>query len=304
MELQINPNAAQILEIEIDESLMERTQHGQFAFPFTAYYDILKEKTLGFVNWHWHKEFQFCLVTGGAITCHINSSEYTISAGDGIFINSGCLHMVRSADGYEGTYICFNFHPKLLKLFPGSVFETRYLLPYTDSMTPESVLFSRSVSWQRDCLELFIRIYNLLEHESQGYELEIISLLYQFWCLLIRNIDFPDNKKRKNGHQNQIVSAILSYIAQNYSEALSIKDISKAAACSGSECCRIFKRTLNQTIFEYLNTYRLEQAAELLANSTLSVSDIAYETGCCSTSYVIKNFKKFFHTTPLQYRKR
>ena len=64
----------------------------------------------------------------------------------------------------------------------------------------------------------------------------------------------------------------------------------------------MFRRVTGETIFSYLNSYRLEQGAVLLRSTALPVTAVAYETGFCSASYFIKQFKKLFSVTPLQYR--
>ena len=84
---------------------------------------------------------------------------------------------------------------------------------------------------------------------------------------------------------------------------VALDQITKAVLFSPSECCRLVKRVTGETIFSYLQSYRLAQSAHLLRHSALSVSQIAYDTGFCGTSYFIEVFKAKFDVTPHRFRK-
>lgn len=102
--------------------------------------------------------------------------------------------------------------------------------------------------------------------------------------------------------ENAVVQNILAYIRRHYDGRVTLKDIAKAVSYSEGECCRIFKKIIGETIFSHLRTYRLSRSMELLKNTDLSISQIAYETGFCSASYFIETFKAQFSITPLHYR--
>lgn len=53
-----------------------------------------------------------------------------------------------------------------------------------------------------------------------------------------------------------------------------------------------------------IKQYRLKKAADLLRNSTLSVSEVIYETGFNSRSYFYKSFNEMFHCHPKDFDRR
>jgi signal transduction histidine kinase/DNA-binding response OmpR family regulator len=63
------------------------------------------------------------------------------------------------------------------------------------------------------------------------------------------------------------------------------------------------KSITNQSPIEFIRTIRLNQAAELLKEGKLNVSQIAYEVGFNTTSYFTKCFKIQFGMTPTEYIK-
>ena len=66
---------------------------------------------------------------------------------------------------------------------------------------------------------------------------------------------------------------------------------------------RKIKAILVISISEYIQDFRLEKSKELLENSKLSISEIAYSTGFSSPNYFSTSFKNKFGKTPKEYRK-
>ncbi|MEA4898635.1 AraC family transcriptional regulator [Bacillota bacterium Meth-B3] len=67
--------------------------------------------------------------------------------------------------------------------------------------------------------------------------------------------------------------------------------------------CREFKRMMDCTPTEYINSARLDLARRMLENPTLSIVDICYAVGFESVSYFYQLFKAKFGNTPSRYRK-
>ena len=94
--------------------LRERTRHGTSDFPVAMYrmkfdrqYDLLAPL-------HYHKEFELVMVTEGMVTVQIEKDPYTFHRGEGAFVNSGQLHVIRAADGGRHGFIAVVFDPALL----------------------------------------------------------------------------------------------------------------------------------------------------------------------------------------------
>ena len=112
----------QVYDIHLNKQRREETLHGSFALPLAVYTTVIRRNVLGFVNWHWHEELQFCLVTRGAVEFHVSETVLSLSPGQGIFINAGQLHMARDGDG-QGAYLCLDFHPRLIAGTAGGAVE-------------------------------------------------------------------------------------------------------------------------------------------------------------------------------------
>lgn len=64
-----------------------------------------------------------------------------------------------------------------------------------------------------------------------------------------------------------------------------------------------FREVFGTTVFGYFNTLRLEQAHQLLCNTSLSVSEIAYQTGWAHPQHFNRAFKRHYGITPGQVRR-
>ena len=78
--------------------------------------------------------------------------------------------------------------------------------------------------------------------------------------------------------------------------------VAASASISKSECFRCFSELSKTTPIEYINQFRLLQAAQALSNSGKSISDICYATGFNNTSYFSKRFKEQYGMSPKAYR--
>lgn len=294
----------QIFDIKIDADQKEITGHGKAAFPLAVYHSVMSRNILGFTNWHWHDELQFCLVTRGSICFFVNDRKHRLERGQGIFVSSGCLHMAKPAQDPHSSYICLNVHPRLLGAFPGSMMESRYVTPYLNNPSLEEAVLSSQILWQKEILDGIAAISRLYEKREFGYELEICSMLNTMWVLLLRNLkERPSQHSQGRESSNIAVQKILAYISRHYSARITLEQIAKELSFSTGECCRMFKRVTGETIISYLILYRISKSTELLRDTDLSVSQIAYETGFSSTSYFIGKFKAQLGVTPLQFRK-
>lgn len=76
----------------------------------------------------------------------------------------------------------------------------------------------------------------------------------------------------------------------------------KSAHLSSSQFSRSFKKHTGTSPYDYLLSVRLARAKELLKNTNLPISDIAYQTGFASDSNFIYFFRKNEGISPLKFR--
>ena len=92
------------------------------------------------------------------------------------------------------------------------------------------------------------------------------------------------------------------YIHDNYSEPVSVTDISAQAHLSPSYFATVFRVLTGFTVKNYFNRYRLHRAATELAESDKRIIEIAFEVGFSSQEAFTRSFSKAYGITPAQFR--
>src|SRR5882762_9253345 len=83
-----------------------------------------------------------------------------------------------------------------------------------------------------------------------------------------------------------------------------IRDLALEFNLSPSYLQRLFKHQTGVCMGEWINEQRLQRAARLLANSYLSVKEIAHNVGYEHASSFIRAFERRFTQAPARYRKQ
>lgn len=291
-------------KFNIDASLRELMPHGSASFPMEVEWADFRRRVGGMISWHWHEDLQFFLISEGEVEITVGRVRHHLKEGEGLFVNSGLLHMSRSlSEGWRSAYYCLDFSPMLLSLFSGSIFEKKYVRPFLSTLFLDGYRLNPETLWQKEILDNTLRIAELTEGKEFGYEYKIVNLLTAMWLELLSHSN-EDKAADGNRLQEKAVCSIITYINEHYSEKITLEEISEAVHKSQSECCRLFKLIAGRTIFQYLEELRIEKATILLKTSPLSVDQISMRTGFQSSSYFIKKFREKTGLTPLAFRKK
>lgn len=105
-----------------------------------------------------------------------------------------------------------------------------------------------------------------------------------------------------NPLDRQFIDKILSIINENIAlEELGVAFIADKMCMSSSTLYRKIMAILGVSTNEYIRRIRLNRAADMLVNSGLSITDIAFQTGFGSHSSFAKAFKKEYGMTATEY---
>ena len=85
---------------------------------------------------------------------------------------------------------------------------------------------------------------------------------------------------------------------------ISLEEIAKVANLSPTAFCRLFKQRTNRHFVEYLNEVRISNACKFLLETSLNVSEIAFQCGYKTLSNFNKIFKKTTGLAPKEYRQK
>ena len=91
----------------------------------------------------------------------------------------------------------------------------------------------------------------------------------------------------------------LIYTPDSYT---SIEHLAREYQVSSSQLQKVFKRFYGISIYQYLRSYRLEQAAQALRETDRPVTEIALDAGFSNPGKFAGSFRERYGLPPLQYR--
>lgn len=104
------------------------------------------------------------------------------------------------------------------------------------------------------------------------------------------------------GAGNPAVKRALAWILAQYGRPFTRSRLAEAAGVNEDHLSRLFHRELGIGIWDFLNRFRMRKAKELLAATSLTVSEVADRVGFTDPSYFCRVFRKLCGTTPQAYR--
>ena len=250
------------------------------------------------IDWHWHSELEIVLVEKGNVDCFIGTEHVVLNAGSVLFINSKIIHKFTSVENAVIPNLLFL--PAFISPEDSLIYK-KYILPVLQNARTYQIFNPGENSI---LIQLVKEIINIQKH-GELVEFQTHSKMTELWTFIYQNTDFS---LQKNSSTVQIrlqaqLQIMMQFIQQNYNKQISLEDIAASVNVSKSTALNIFKQFINDTPVNYLLSYRLKKAADMLKATENKIDYIALETGFEYESYFNRRFKQCYGITPGQYRK-
>ncbi|CDX41805.1 Helix-turn-helix-domain containing protein AraC type (fragment) [Mesorhizobium sp. SOD10] len=108
----------------------------------------------------------------------------------------------------------------------------------------------------------------------------------------------------KGGLSTSCAGLVQQFLNDNFSRKLSLAEMAAVCELSPYHFARGFSKTFGVSPHQYVLTLRLDLAEKLLADSRMSITDIADLSGFSSQSHLTTMMKKYRNATPQQVRAR
>lgn len=280
-------------------SFNELKQRGTADFPIELY-KIDETHAQYEMTSHWHSENELIRVRHGQLSVKLNSSVYTLTDGDCVFVNSETVH---GAIPESCVYDCVVFDAAaFLKAFPEESSPLSSFLGGTLSVNEYFPSEQKNIGYAFDLL-----ISALDEPENLGKKYKVTGCIYSLFGEIISGGHFysPEHGSDVGSEKSVIkLKKVLYHIGKSYDTHLTLDELAAIAGMSPKYFCSFFREMTRQSPFEYINAYRTDRAAKLLLSTDMSITDIAFSCGFSDLSYFIKTFKSLKGTTPRVFRKK
>lgn len=101
---------------------------------------------------------------------------------------------------------------------------------------------------------------------------------------------------------DQRIQDIQKYVWRHYMDDINLVAIAKEVQLSPNYLCCLFKKRMKITLVEYLNTYRINRAKEMLIETDMTLQEMAPLIGFTDVKYFSRTFKKYVGVPPSRYR--
>jgi len=153
--------------------------------------------------------------------------------------------------------------------------------------------------WERDLankeLSLITQVIDEIRNRIRRMSLESYSKFD-----LSQSLTRLDTKSLVSGLPH--IQTILRFIADNYDQKITIKDVAADTGLHPNYAMKLFHRVLKISIKQYINKLRLQHAQALLIDTNEAILNIALKAGFGSISRFYDIFHREFHKTPQQFR--
>ena len=108
-----------------------------------------------------------------------------------------------------------------------------------------------------------------------------------------------------NSSDEILMERIMAVINENLADpALSVEMVANSIGISRVHLHRKLKELTNLSTRDFIRNIRMQQAAKLLKEKRLSISDVAYAVGYSNLSHFSNTFKELFGETPKEYTQK
>lgn len=255
---------------------------------------------------HTHADFsELVIVLNGTAMHRVDNELYFIKKGDVFVISNSTAH------GYENTndfHICnIMYKPEYLMSSVSDIrklagFHALFVLePY---LTMEREFRSRLKLQLADFEQVSSMIANMIHEyqtKSAGWQTMLRSYFMMLVTMLSRAYSLPASIEKSDIIN---IAKSVSYVESHYTDPITIDKLAAFSNLSVRHFTRIFRDTYQTTPGNYILSLRIAHACQLLKNTSLNISEIAFQSGFNDSNYFSRQFRKLYQLTPKEYRRQ
>ena len=278
--------------------LKENKPHGTKDDPFSTYHIENAGRSFQ-IPVHWHDEFEIIYVRSGFLTVSISGESYIGKTGEAFVVSPGNLHLMGSQTGTVD-YYTFLFPLKYISFRTDDMLDEKLLEPLNSG---HLMICPRVKDTAKELCEQLIKIYEAKNDESESKittQVRTKIILLQFILEMWKKGFVIEND---TSGRNTVEKEMVSYIQQNFTGKISLREFGEQFHLSEKYISRYFKEHFHITLSQYVTYLRLEHAKQLLQDTDIPVTDVAMQSGYQNVSYFIRSFQKAYAVSPLKYRK-
>src|SRR5690625_497964 len=278
--------------MEFDKSFIVFNEKGKF-FP---------------VPWHYHQEYEICLVTKSTGRRMVGDHIGRFEAEDLVFMGSMLPHVwvndpiyLKGVKNQEADAIVIHFKDDFLGV---GFFDS----PEMEKMKKLMEKSMRGIAFKGQTL---VKVSKIMKQMLDMNGIKRLASLISIFDILSSSKEYEllaspsfSNNLNQNKDPNPL-NIVLEYIMEHFDEDIPLAHAASMANMGITTFCNFFKDNFRLTFVEYLNSIRIGHACKLLSdNDYLTIAEIAYQCGFNTLANFNRQFKKFKGMTPSEFKNK
>lgn len=252
------------------------------SYPFKLFFNASGETKPGqcVLFLHWHEHFEFILMRRGRAVFHIGSQVCEAEPGTLLVVQAGDLHTGFSRSPEQVEYVSIVFNGALFSDWAKEEDYDAFLVPYLEGR-------ASLPACPGQCGEEASRLLGKAVAESgTGFSASgrMIAKTYLFlaFALLARTHLPPGQagRARDAGLRQERFKELIRHVEDSGGAPMGVREAARMVSVSPHHFCKLFRRLTGRTFTDYVNRCRMQEAAKLLLETGLSVTEIAERVGC------------------------
>lgn len=259
----------------------------------------------GNIAYHSHTFYELAYIKNGKLFHYLNGEKYKVKQGDYFIIDTNCKHKYETINNKTAEIYNCLFHPEAIDITLKhcrnfSMLIENYLIKFKQSIlnyNPTTYIFHDD---DGSILRLLEKLKAESHNQTYGYPEMLRCTLIEILISTMRKIINAE----KAAEIDNTTKHIIKFIEKNYNKKITLSDISASLNYSLPYISSKFKADTAYNFSEYLQKYRIEQSARLLANTNKTIAEIASLVGYEDIKFFGKLFKKYMYVTPSEFKKQ
>lgn len=231
---------------------------------------------------HMHKAIEILYMRDGEQKIHVNSGEYVVHSAEAAIIFPEQVHDYVRQEAKPADQIIIICSPDFYRHFFADMSD---YIPLNPIITKDCI--------HPDAVYAFEHI-----QKNDSLNAHIASTI----MIITRLLEYIELKHTTKIHVKDISYNVIQYIAENFTQPLTLDVVAKELAVNKNYVSQIFSEKIGMNFRKYLGLIRAEYAANLLRISDDKITTVAENAGFESQRSFNRIFYEIYGMTPIQFR--
>jgi AraC-like DNA-binding protein/quercetin dioxygenase-like cupin family protein len=255
-----------------------------------------------FTGAHAHDFLLLLYVAQGTLVARVDGRERTIAAGDAFVIAPGAV-VTPGTRAPDGDVWAVSFPPDAvdpaaaapLVSWRGHPLLAPFVGNHRGGGQRLRVPAEDRPAWLAHLTDLDAELRGRRDGYADAARAHLTLLLVRLGRL---DIDLPDELG-----VDPLVAQVLEFVENRYHEAISLRDVAAAVGLTPGHLTTVVGRATGRTVQQWITERRMREARRLLADTDLTVADVARRIGYRDAGYFVRRFRSAHRVTPTAWRR-